>query len=99
MSKTPNQQINFRFREDEIIEELKNYIASTYSQHYVSENDKKIQTFDVYEALGSLDTTSRDTAIKYLMRYGKKQGKNKVDLLKALHYTIILWYASEPDVV
>jgi hypothetical protein len=31
-------------------------------------------------------------AIKYLARYGKKGGKNRKDLLKALHYAILLMY-------
>jgi hypothetical protein len=28
--------------------------------------------------------------IKYAKRYGKKAGKNELDLLKIMHYTIIL---------
>lgn len=86
----------FKYREDEILAELEEYLKSTYNQHYVSDKDK-VQTFDVYDALGSLATTSRDTAIKYLMRYGKKDGFNKKDLLKAMHYIILLWYASQRD--
>jgi hypothetical protein len=91
------ESIEFKYREDEIIAELYDYIASTYSGHYVGEKDK-IQTFDVYDALGSLATTSRDTAIKYLMRYGKKDGHNRKDLLKALHYTIILFHKTQETV-
>jgi hypothetical protein len=29
-------------------------------------------------------------AIKYLCRYGKKAGKNRKDLLKAIHYIVLL---------
>ena len=29
-------------------------------------------------------------AIKYLCRYGKKDGKNRKDLLKAIHYIVLL---------
>ena len=29
-------------------------------------------------------------AIKYLMRYGKKQGRNEKDLYKAIHYIVLL---------
>ena len=29
-------------------------------------------------------------AIKYLARYGKKAGKNRKDLLKAIHYIVLL---------
>ena len=83
----------FKYNEDETLSELFDYIESTYNQHYVGEKDK-IQTFDVYESLGSLGTTCRDTAIKYLMRYGRKAGHNKKDLLKAMHYIAILLYAT-----
>ena len=85
-----------KYNEDKIIAELLEYIKGTYSEHYVGK-ENQIQIFDVYESLGSLDTTSRDTSIKYLMRYGKKAGYNKKDLLKTLHYTIILWYATQPE--
>lgn len=95
-------KIKFRFREDEILQEVSEYIAATYSQHYVGElagkKKEEIQTIDVWQTLGSLDTTSRDTAIKYLMRYGKKDGYNKKDLLKAIHYVILLWYATQEKI-
>jgi hypothetical protein len=89
----------FRFSEDKILAEVSKYIESTYAGHYVGElagkKKEEIQTIDVWQTLGSLDTTSRDTAIKYLMRYGKKEGFNKKDLLKAIHYIILLWYATQ----
>ena len=51
---------------------------------------KEIQTIDVWDSLGNIDSTLRDTAIKYLMRYGKKGGYNRKDLLKAVHYIVLL---------
>jgi len=77
-----------RFNEKEFLKEVENYIDSTYNQHYVGK--KEVQTIDVWETLGSIDTTCRDTAIKYLMRYGKKGGHNRKDLLKAVHYIVLL---------
>lgn len=89
----------YRFGEDKILAEVLEYISSTYKGHYVGKaagaNKEDIQTIDVWQTLGSLDTTSRDTSIKYLMRYGKKEGYNKKDLLKSIHYTILLWYATQ----
>ena len=32
----------------------------------------------------------QSNAIKYLCRYGKKNGKNKKDLYKAVHYIVLL---------
>jgi|TARA_R100000988_G_C3966584_1_gene149135 hypothetical protein len=77
-----------RFNEDKFIKEVEKYIKGTYDQHYVGK--KQVQTIDVWETLGSIDTTCRDTAIKYLMRYGKKGGHNRKDLLKAVHYIVLL---------
>ena len=83
------------YTEDKQIAEIEKYIAGTYGLHYaVSE---EIQVVDIWETLGSLESTSRDTAIKYLMRYGKKDGKNKKDLLKAVHYIIYMMYVLDKE--
>lgn len=82
--------INYRYKEDIFLAEIQEYIYCTYNQHYVGK--KEIQTIDVWDTLGSAETTVRDTAIKYLMRFGKKGGKNKKDLLKAIHYIVLLNY-------
>ena len=63
-------EIIMRFNEDKFLKEVEKYIEGTYTQHYVG--NKQIQTIDVWETLGNIDSTCRDTAIKYLMRYGKK---------------------------
>lgn len=95
------KEIEFRFNEDKILQQVFDYIKTTYAGHYVGElagkKKEEIQTIDVWQTLGSLDTTSRDTAIKYLMRYGKKEGFNKKDLLKSIHYIILLWYATQEE--
>ena len=80
---------------DIYIKEVEKYIKGTYDQHYVGK--KEVQTIDVWETLGSIDTTCRDTAIKYLMRYGKKGGHNRKDLLKAVHYIVLLAHFTEGD--
>ena len=89
----------FRFNEDKILGEALTYLESTYAGHYVGElagrEQNNIQTIDVWQTLGSVDTTCRDTAIKYLMRYGKKDGYNRKDLLKAIHYIVLLWYFTQ----
>jgi hypothetical protein len=36
-------------------------------------------------------------AIKYLARYGKKNGKNRKDLLKAIHYIVLLMTSEDED--
>ncbi len=91
----------FRFNEDKILAEALTYLESTYAGHYVGDlagrEQNNIQTIDVWQTLGSVDTTCRDTAIKYLMRYGKKEGHNRKDLLKAIHYIVLLWYFTQEE--
>ena len=89
----PTHNKEYKYMEDKILHELGDYINSTYGQHYVGNHE--VQTVDFWESLGSLDTTARDTAIKYLARYGKKDGRNRKDLLKAAHYIILMLYAHD----
>lgn len=84
---------SYKYNEDLALKKITNYINGTYGQHYVGNGT--IQTVDFWESLGSLETTCRDTAIKYLARYGKKSGKNEKDLLKAIHYIILMMYAKD----
>lgn len=82
--------IKFKYREDKIIGELIKYIQSTYKQHYVGKNE--VQTIDMWESLDIQAEACQSNVLKYAMRYGRKDGYNKKDLLKILHYTILLWH-------
>lgn len=82
----------YKYKEDQIIADFHAYIDKTYGQHYMTE-EQNIECFDVWLALGDSMPTFRNTAIKYLWRYGKKKGANKADLLKVLHYVIMMLYA------
>jgi len=81
----------YKYKEDQIISDFHAYIDKTYGQHYMTE-EQNIECFDVWLALGDSIPTFRNTAIKYLWRYGKKNGNNKDDLMKVLHYTIMCLY-------
>lgn len=91
--KTPD--FDYKYREDEIVSHLSNYIDSTYGQHYVGKN--KVQTIDMWQALDIEAAACQSNVLKYIMRYGSKEGYNKKDLLKALHYTILLWHFTQPE--
>ena len=91
----PPQTTKFRYSEDDFLKEVLEYIGTTYQGHYVGKEE--LQTTDVWDTLGSAATTTRDTAIKYLMRYGKKEGYNKKDLLKAVHYIVLLAHFTKDD--
>ena len=88
--------VNFKYSEDKIVAELQAYLESTYEGHYVA-GDNKIQTVDVWDALGTVVPACQSTSLKYLMRYGKKVGFNKKDLLKAMHYIILLWHFTQDE--
>jgi hypothetical protein len=81
-----------KYKEDESIEALKNYISTTYGGHYTSK-ENNVQTLDLIESVGDAESFCRSNAIKYLSRYDKK-GQAKRDILKALHYTLLLYHFS-----
>lgn len=72
---------------------LEDYLRGTYGAHYASEGSK-IQTLDFIESIGDAEAFCRSNAIKYLSRFGKKDGKNPKDLLKVMHYAILLYHFS-----
>ena len=88
--KNNKQNISYKYKENDIIADFHAYIDKTYGQHYQTENN--VQCFDAWIALDDATPTFRNTAIKYLWRYGKKNGNNKDDLMKVLHYTIMCLY-------
>ena len=81
----------YKYAEGQIIADLKAYIDRTYGEHYKVNNN--LECFDAWIALGTANTTFRDTAMKYLWRYGRKSGNNKDDLMKALHYVMLCLYS------
>jgi len=81
-----------KYKEDESIEALKNYISTTYGGHYTSK-ENNVQTLDLIESVGDAESFCRSNAIKYLSRYDKK-GQAKRDILKALHYSLLLYHFS-----
>jgi hypothetical protein len=87
----PKPSPKYKYKEDQIIADFHAYIDKTYGQHYMTE-EQNIECFDVWLALGDSLPTFRNTAIKYLWRYGKKKGSNKDDLMKVLHYTLMMLY-------
>ena len=84
-----------KYNEEQILKEVIRYIQSTYNQHY-STDGKGLQAMDIFRHLNTDKDFCHSNAIKYLIRYGKKQGKNEKDLIKAIHY-IVLLISSERD--
>ena len=86
--------VNYKCREDKILNEIKAYIGNTYNQHYAN---GKYQATDIILDTGHGDGFALGNIMKYAMRYGKKNGKNRMDLLKIVHYAIIALYLEEQD--
>jgi hypothetical protein len=80
----------FKYSEDKIVDDFYDYLKSTYGEHYTTDDvEGNLQCFDAWIAMGDATPTFRNTAIKYLWRYGKKNGNSKKDLLKAMHYIVL----------
>ena len=88
-----------KYGEDKGIADLKDYVSSTYQGHYTNDNSD-VQTLDLIHSVGDAESFCRSNALKYLSRYDKK-GTAKQDILKAMHYCLLLYYFSgntkEPD--
>lgn len=91
ITEIPYSPTQWNYKEDLIVDDFYDYLKSTYGQHYATD-EKELQCFDAWIAMGDATPTFRNTAIKYLWRYGKKGGNNKKDLLKAMHYVLLCLY-------
>jgi len=81
----------WQYEEDLTLKQIRDYLSSTYNAHYTSKQSKT-QTLDLIESIGDAEPFCRSNAIKYLSRFGKKNGKSKQDILKAIHYCILLYH-------
>ena len=63
-----------KYGEDKIVKEIGKYIESTYGQHYSTTKDG-FQVQDMLRQLNIDKDFCQANAIKYLCRYGKKDGK------------------------
>ena len=81
--------MTYKFDEDGALDELREYIDSTYSGHYATD---KYQATDMIIDAGHGEGFCMGNIMKYAKRYGRKDGKNRADLMKILHYGIIMLY-------
>ena len=79
-------KINYKYSEDQILDELKKYIDGTYNAHY---SHHKFQATEFIMDSGHGEGFCIGNILKYSQRYGKKDGKNRKDLLKVIHYGIM----------
>jgi len=84
--------IDYRYNEGEILTELKAYVDKTYSQHY---SRSKFQASEFIFDNGHGVGFTVGNIMKYAQRYGKKNGHNRDDILKILHYAIMLLHVHD----
>ena len=89
-----NEQKNhlWKYNEDKILKDIQDYVTSTYGSHYCGHNQdyKDIQTIDLMAAKDLAPGFCQANILKYGSRYGDKDGRNKRDLLKVIHYAMLL---------
>lgn len=84
--------IEYRYSEDKILQELKKYIDSTYGEHY---SRRKFQASEFIFDTGHGVGFTVGNIMKYAQRYGKKDGFNRKDILKILHYAVMLLHVHD----
>jgi len=82
----------WKYNEDKIFKDIENYVTSTYGSHYCGHNQdyKDIQTIDLMAAKDLAVGFCQSNILKYGSRYGDKDGRNKRDLMKVIHYAMLL---------
>ena len=78
--------IEYKFSEDKSLKLLKDHIDKTYSSHY---SKNKFQSTEFITDAGHGTGFCIGNIMKYAQRYGKKDGYNRKDLQKVLHYALI----------
>ena len=92
LMKVRKSEIDYKFNEDALIQELQEYINKTYEGHYSKNNFQSTEfIIDCDHGMGF----ALGNVLKYAQRYGKKEGFNRKDLQKILHYTLIALYVHD----
>lgn len=85
--------IPYLFQESRYIQEAWTHIDGTYSTHYAG----SIQPTQVIIDAGHGTGFNIGNIIKYAKRYGKKEGYNRKDLLKIIHYAVMQLYVHDKE--
>ena len=82
----------WKYNEDKILKDIEDYVTSTYHGHYCGDESgyDDIQTIDLMAAKKLAAGFCQANILKYGSRYGDKDGRNKRDLMKVIHYAMLL---------
>lgn len=87
-----HDDVDYIYSEGDIIREIKDYIDSTYNQHY---SKNKFQATEFIIDGGHGEGFCIGNILKYAQRYGNKDGYNRKDLMKVIHYAIIMLHVHD----
>lgn len=87
MFENQKEQIKYKFNEENILKEIKEYVDKTYDSHY---GQGKIQAMELTIDAGHGEGFCIGNLFKYGKRYGVKEGYNRKDILKLIHYSMLL---------
>ena len=86
--------IKYKYNENKALVELEKYINSTYDEHY---SKNKFQATEFIIDGGHGEGFCIGNIMKYAQRYGKKNGKDRSDLLKVINYGIIALHINDME--
>ena len=92
MDYEPQRNHQYKYHEEEILKDIEEYVSKTYQGHYTGTKHefRKVQTIDLMAARDIAAQFCQANILKYGSRYGSKDGRNKTDLLKVIHYAMLL---------
>ena len=82
----------FKYHEKEILKDIEEYVSRTYQGHYTGKSHeyRNVQTLDLMAAKELASGFCQANILKYGSRYGNKDGRNQKDLMKVIHYAMLL---------
>ena len=92
MDYEPQRNHQYKYHEEEILKDIEEYVSRTYNGHYTGSKHefRNVQTIDLMAARDIASGFCQANILKYGSRYGSKDGRNKTDLLKVVHYAMLL---------
>ncbi len=95
LMKEKERAANFKFGEDRYLKEFQDYISETYRAHYSISGD--VQFFDLLHGTGRSEDFILGSILKYASRFGRKNGNNRKDILKIVHYCLLLLWVMDQE--
>ena len=89
-------KVDYKYNEKELLKEFSLYVEKTYDQHYSKD---KFQATEFIMDGGHGEGFCIGNILKYAQRYGKKDGYNRADLLKVIHYGFLALYNHDTHIM